>query len=243
MSEPYGKIDLDRTESTIGNAIEMTEYEKLIDQCLSDRSSKELLNNECRLITSEYTTSNTTEIMDYNTSIVNFNENLLDQNSEQSTLSTGGRMERYGAVGSDHICEIHSVGVGDEPPMNKGTDNLPNTDWEPDTIMNSGAPQPNTSKTIGIMVNDSRNILKTQLDLSNTANRANMDKSTERSTTITATKQDEDTIKRQTRSPKRNQRYACYSNSREKILRFRYSDLSDLLKQAENDCPDLDNPF
>ncbi|KAJ8666591.1 hypothetical protein QAD02_008253 [Eretmocerus hayati] len=242
MSEPYEKIDLGTTEFVIGNAMEMTGNEKLMNQCSSGRTSDESLNNECHLITSQYTTSNRTEIMGYTTSIVNFNENLLNRDSEQSTPNTEERMERYEAIGSVHICEIHSVGLG-EPPLNEETDNLPNTDWEPDNILNLGAPQPNTFKSMGITVNDGRNILETQLNLPNTADCADTDESTENSTTITATKQDEDTMKRHTRSSNRNQRYACYSNSREKILRTRYPDLSELQKQAEDNCPDLDNPF
>ncbi|KAJ8671587.1 hypothetical protein QAD02_002846 [Eretmocerus hayati] len=242
MSGQYEEVDLGTTGSIIGNAMEMTDNGRLINQCSSGRASDELLNNECRLITSEDTTNNRTEIMDYTTSIVNFNENLLNQDSEQNTPNTGERVEQYGASGSDHICEIHSVGVRDEPPLSKEPDNLPNTDWEPDNIMNLGAPQPNTSKTMEIMVSDSRNILGPQVNLPNTADYANTGDSTEKST-ITATKQDEDTMKRHTRSSNRSQRYACYSNSREKILRTRYPDLSELRKQAENNCPDLDNPF
>ncbi|KAJ8672251.1 hypothetical protein QAD02_003510 [Eretmocerus hayati] len=243
LSGPYGKVDLDTTEPAVGNVIGVMEDEKLINQCSSDRPSEKLLDNECHLMISEYRTIETTGMMDYATGIVNFNENLLNQNSEQNTPNTEGGMERYGAIESDHICEIHSVGVRDEPPSNEKTDTLPNTDWKPDSIMNLGTPQPNTSKTMEIMVNDIRNILKTRLNLPNTADCASTDKSTERSTTITATKRDEDTMKRHTRSSDRNQRYACYLNSREKILQTRYPDLSDLQKQAENNCPDLDNSF
>ncbi|KAJ8682261.1 hypothetical protein QAD02_018053 [Eretmocerus hayati] len=221
----------------------MVENEKIMDQCSNDRASEGLLNTECRLITSEYTSNNTTGMMDYTNSIVNFNENLLDQNPEQSTVSPEKGMERYGVVGNNHIREIHSVGVRDESPFNQETDKRSYTDWEPDNTMNLRASQPSTSNTMEITVYDDRNILKTQLDLQNTAACANTDKSTERSTTIMATEQVEDTIKRHTRSSNRNQRYACYSNSREKILRTRYPDLSKLQKKAENNCPDLDNPF
>ncbi|KAJ8675091.1 hypothetical protein QAD02_010877 [Eretmocerus hayati] len=93
MSGPYEEIDLGTTGSIIGNAMEMTDHGRLINQCSSDRASDEMLNNECRLITSGDTTSNRTEMMDYTNSIVNFDENLLNQDSEQNTPNTEERVE------------------------------------------------------------------------------------------------------------------------------------------------------
>ncbi|KAJ8671543.1 hypothetical protein QAD02_002802 [Eretmocerus hayati] len=200
--------------------------------------NEELPTDEFCMNTFERGTNSTTEVMDYTSSIINFNENLVNPNSEQGATNTGREMIQYETVENDNSYEIYTVEVRDELLPSYKPDDRRNMDEGPDEIINLRTSQSNACITMKITARGDGNVSGNQQEKS-----ANDEKKSGTSTARVTTNQVRDTPKRHTRSSNKNQGIAGTSNSREETLRTRYSDLNDLKKQAENNCPDLDNPF
>ncbi|KAJ8667939.1 hypothetical protein QAD02_009602 [Eretmocerus hayati] len=233
LSTPYNESDTYTSENTMNIANEVTRTGKCIIK--HPTRNEEPMTDEFCMNTSERAANNTTEVMDYTASIINFNENLLNPNSEQRTANTEGEITQYGTVENDNSYEIYTVEVRDELLPSYKADNQNNIDEGPDEIINLKTSQPNACNAMEITTHGDENASGNQQEES-----ANDEGKSGTPTTATAT-QIKDTPKRHTRSSNRNQGVAGTSNLRKRTLRTRYPDLNDLKKQAEDNCPDLDN--
>ncbi|KAJ8684668.1 hypothetical protein QAD02_020461 [Eretmocerus hayati] len=235
LSTPYNEIDTYTPENAMSIANEVMRTGKCIIQ-YPIRNEKPPT-DEFSMNTSERATNNTTEVMDYTSSVINFNENLLNPNSEKGATNTGGEITQYETVKNDNSYEIHSVEVRDELLPSYKTNDQHNMDEGPDEIMNSRTAQPNACNTMEITTHGDENVP------GNHQEKPASDEEKSGTSTTATTNQVRDTPERHTRSFNKNQGVADTSNSRKRTLRTRYPDLNDLKKQAEDNCPDLDNPF
>ncbi|KAJ8677113.1 hypothetical protein QAD02_012900 [Eretmocerus hayati] len=233
-----------RLETIPGNAtniaIKVMETEERINE--NQIQNEDQPNDDFHIITSEYTANDTTGTMDYESSIANFDENLLDLNSHQRIGDTRKTMIRYEITGNNDIFEVHAVGVGDKHLPDIESDNRRNINEEINGTVTLRESQSNTPNAMEITAND-RNVTENENNVPKKRKPTNNGDEDEISTTKTTTNKTRDIPKRHTRSSTRYQQSAGTSNSRERTLRTRYPDLNDLKMQAENNCPDLDNPF
>ncbi|KAJ8666798.1 hypothetical protein QAD02_008460 [Eretmocerus hayati] len=200
--------------------------------------NEELPTDRFCMSTSERTTNNTIVMMDYTFSIANFNENLLNPNSGKGVTNTVREIIQYENVENGNSYEIHAVEVRDELLPSYKPNDQRNMDKGPDEIIELRTSQSDTCNTMEITTCGDGNVSENQQEKSANGERRS-GTPTARATTI----QVRDTPRRHTRSSNKNQEFAGTSNWREKTLRTRYPDLDDLKKQAEKNCPDLDNPF
>ncbi|KAJ8678496.1 hypothetical protein QAD02_014283 [Eretmocerus hayati] len=145
---------------------------------------------------------------------------------------------------ANHTFRIHSIEARDEIPMSNGSDNQRYIDSE--STLNPGLDKHGmiANKTIGEAVSCDEGVPETQLNTPTNGSSANTYETLGVLTATSSTQQDEDTsYQGRTRSSKRKHQSASPFNSRERIVRHRYPDLDKLKMQAENNCPDLENPF
>ncbi|KAJ8675076.1 hypothetical protein QAD02_010862 [Eretmocerus hayati] len=112
LSTPYNEIDTYTSENAMSIANEVMRTGKCIIQ-YPIRNDKPPTDEFC-MNTYERATNNTTEVIDYASSIINFNENPLKHNSEQGATNTGREITQYETVENDNSYEIHTVEVRDE---------------------------------------------------------------------------------------------------------------------------------